>query len=418
MTLGIAQPAEAAPQPPKRQAKPKALGFGRAAAAACGGADRSGAGRVRRRGRRHRQRRRRALRARDGRGARLQRAGLVEPHLPRQGSPCRCTRPRPTRRPRRCPSRPRSRGTSSSTGDTISGIAAALRRSTSRACSAPTASAGRASSSPARRSRSRAPIAGDLPAPAADAAEPPPRLRPPRRRRRRRSRPRRLVRRGRGRHAHRDRRRPRRDRRSDLDAQRPRRLDASSTRPDARRPGARVPVVAVASVSMPAHRREPSQRPHHHRGRPRSSACPTAASSSRCRGGHAGVVPAQPRLRRPRLARPLPAATEPGLGHARTRSSTPCARPRAFFGGAANPNAGARAACSTSPGGSRMTVTQAAQAVQISAYPDRYAKWEAPARRLARRARLTRRARPTAASVVTKAAMWRSAACRSGMPAP
>ena len=66
------------------QAPGEAEGAGfRRAAPGLGGADRSGAGRVRRRGRRHGQRRRRALRARDGGGARLQRAGVVEPHLPR-----------------------------------------------------------------------------------------------------------------------------------------------------------------------------------------------------------------------------------------------------------------------------------------------------------------------------------------------
>lgn len=52
----------------------------------------------------------------------------------------------------------------------------------------------------------------------------------------------------------------------------------------------------------------------------------------------------------------------------------------AFFGGAGNPNPGVTRGLLDIPGWESMTVTQAAQAVQISAYPDHYAKWEAPAR--------------------------------------
>ncbi len=52
----------------------------------------------------------------------------------------------------------------------------------------------------------------------------------------------------------------------------------------------------------------------------------------------------------------------------------------AFYGGAANPNPGATAGLLDIPGWESMSVTQAAQAVQQSAYPDHYAKWEQSAR--------------------------------------
>jgi LysM repeat protein len=52
---------------------------------------------------------------------------------------------------------------------------------------------------------------------------------------------------------------------------------------------------------------------------------------------------------------------------------------RLFFGGPTNPNAGKTRGLLDIPGWQSMTVTQAAQAVQISAYPDAYAKWEASA---------------------------------------
>lgn len=52
----------------------------------------------------------------------------------------------------------------------------------------------------------------------------------------------------------------------------------------------------------------------------------------------------------------------------------------AFYGGAANPNAGRTRGLLDIPGWESLTVTQAAQAVQSSAHPDHYAKWEASAR--------------------------------------
>jgi len=52
---------------------------------------------------------------------------------------------------------------------------------------------------------------------------------------------------------------------------------------------------------------------------------------------------------------------------------------RAFFGGAGDPNGARTRGLLDIPGWQGLTFTQAAQAVQISAYPDAYAKWEAPA---------------------------------------
>jgi LysM repeat protein len=52
----------------------------------------------------------------------------------------------------------------------------------------------------------------------------------------------------------------------------------------------------------------------------------------------------------------------------------------AFFGGPNNPNAGRTKGLLDIPGWQAMTVTEAAQAVQISAYPTAYAKWETSAR--------------------------------------
>jgi LysM repeat protein len=51
---------------------------------------------------------------------------------------------------------------------------------------------------------------------------------------------------------------------------------------------------------------------------------------------------------------------------------------RAFFGGPGNPNADTRGLLDID-GWESMSVTEAAQAVQISAYPDGYAKWETSA---------------------------------------
>ncbi|MEC5150022.1 LysM peptidoglycan-binding domain-containing protein [Cryobacterium sp. GrIS_2_6] len=53
---------------------------------------------------------------------------------------------------------------------------------------------------------------------------------------------------------------------------------------------------------------------------------------------------------------------------------------QAFFGGAGNPNPGVTRGLLDIPGWDGLTVTQAAQAVQLSAFPDYYAKWETSAR--------------------------------------
>lgn len=53
---------------------------------------------------------------------------------------------------------------------------------------------------------------------------------------------------------------------------------------------------------------------------------------------------------------------------------------RLFFGGPSNPNKGKTRGLLDIAGWQSMTVTQAAQAVQRSAYPDAYAKWETSAR--------------------------------------
>lgn len=53
---------------------------------------------------------------------------------------------------------------------------------------------------------------------------------------------------------------------------------------------------------------------------------------------------------------------------------------KAFFGGSQNPNPGKTRGLLDIAGWQSMTVTRAAQAVQISAYPDAYAKWETSAR--------------------------------------
>lgn len=52
---------------------------------------------------------------------------------------------------------------------------------------------------------------------------------------------------------------------------------------------------------------------------------------------------------------------------------------RVFYGGAGDPNGSATRGLLDIPGWEGMAYADAAQAVQISAYPDRYAQWESPA---------------------------------------
>jgi len=60
--------------------------------------------------------------------------------------------------------------------------------------------------------------------------------------------------------------------------------------------------------------------------------------------------------------------------------TTPTYAAKLFYGGPSNPNAGYTRGLLDISGWQNMTLTQAAQAVQISGYPDAYAKWEASAR--------------------------------------
>lgn len=60
--------------------------------------------------------------------------------------------------------------------------------------------------------------------------------------------------------------------------------------------------------------------------------------------------------------------------------TTPSYAARLFYGGASNPNKGITRGLLEISGWQNMSVTKAAQAVQISAHPDAYAKWETSAR--------------------------------------
>ena len=60
--------------------------------------------------------------------------------------------------------------------------------------------------------------------------------------------------------------------------------------------------------------------------------------------------------------------------------TTPSYAAELFFGGPSNPNAGTTRGLLDIRGWENMSVTQAAQSVQISAYPDAYARWEPSAR--------------------------------------
>ncbi|MFG6401055.1 LysM peptidoglycan-binding domain-containing protein [Microbacterium sp. P04] len=59
--------------------------------------------------------------------------------------------------------------------------------------------------------------------------------------------------------------------------------------------------------------------------------------------------------------------------------SDPVRATRAFFGGAGDPNGALTRGLLDIPGWEAMAYADAAQSVQISAYPERYAQWEAPA---------------------------------------
>ena len=143
-------------------------------------------------------------------------------------------------------------------------------------------------------------------------------------------------------------------------------------------------------------RRRPPSCPSREQCRPRRTVAPSSSTSSRRenaaliaaivgpardarpRGddrpgdGVPGVQAPQPRLRRPRLARAVPAASVAGLGHPRSRSSTRSYSINAFYD-----------ALERVDGYQALQVTEAAQQVQRSGFPDAYADHEADARVLA-----------------------------------
>ena len=126
-------------------------------------------------------------------------------------------------------------------------------------------------------------------------------------------------------------------------------------------------------------RRQPRRRADRQRAadRPRRAraGCPRPRHRDRARHRDAGVVAAQPRLGRPGLARTLPAASEHRVGHG-SRGQRPGTGAKAFYGGSSDPNGSRTRGLLDIPGWQGLSFTQAAQAVQISAYPDAYAQWE------------------------------------------
>ena len=120
------------------------------------------------------------------------------------------------------------------------------------------------------------------------------------------------------------------------------------------------------------------ERPPHHRHRPPARGI-AARHRDRARHGDGRILDAQPRPGRPRFAGTVPAAPERRLGH---RGPGLGCHPRhagVLRGQRRTRTATSPAGCSTSPGWESMPFTEAAQAVQISAYPDRYGAWEAAA---------------------------------------
>ena len=114
---------------------------------------------------------------------------------------------------------------------------------------------------------------------------------------------------------------------------------------------------------------------------------PARAAIDRAGHGVPGVEAPQPRLRRPRLRRPVPAAAVAGLGHRRAGHATRSTRPTR----------------STTPsrkvdGYETMEITEAAQEVQRSAFPDAYADHEEDAPRARLRADRQLAAAPSAAT--------------------
>ena len=107
-----------------------------------------------------------------------------------------------------------------------------------------------------------------------------------------------------------------------------------------------------------------AERRDDHRGGP-GHGRPAAGLAGRAGHRDAGVHAAQHQLRRPGLARAVPAAAVPGLGLTGRRSPTRSTARRSSSSG-----------CWRCRAGSTLPVTVAAQTVQRSAFPDAYAKWE------------------------------------------
>ena len=125
-------------------------------------------------------------------------------------------------------------------------------------------------------------------------------------------------------------------------------------------------------------RRAERERRRHHPGRSRTRGL---RPRHRDRAGHrdAGILAAQSRLGRPRLARLVPAAPEHGMGNAGAGSRLRCAPHARLLRRAVGPERIATRGLLDIAGWEDMSFADAAQAVQISAYPERYAQWEQPA---------------------------------------
>ena len=130
----------------------------------------------------------------------------------------------------------------------------------------------------------------------------------------------------------------------------------------------------VASVDGTGCELDPDQarqrRPHRRdRGAARAAG---PGRDDRDRHRDPGVQAAQHRLRRPRLARPVPAAPVAGLGHRGSRCTDPVYATNAFYDALVKVD-----------GYETMEITEAAQAVQRSAFPEAYADHEPEGRAFA-----------------------------------
>ena len=114
------------------------------------------------------------------------------------------------------------------------------------------------------------------------------------------------------------------------------------------------------------------------------------ASGRRAGAGDAGIVVALAAAAQESGLRNVEHGDRDSLGLFQQRPSSGWGTPEqvldpvraslAFFGGPVNPNPGITRGLLDIPGWESMTVTEAAQTVQISAYPNHYAKWETSAR--------------------------------------